>query len=162
MEPPKVPPGFSLESGIRRDAEGRWFHEGEPVINEGVARAFDAWVDRHEDGRYMLRNSVNWAYIELEGAPIFVRGVTIDDEGLTLTLSNGRDERLVPETLRQDEAGNLYCDVAEGRLVARLTRKATLQLEPLVDEDESGIFLRIAGDRVRPAVVEDPLEAAAV
>lgn len=153
-----MPPGFSLESGVRRDAAGRWFHEGEPVVNEGVARAFDRWIDRHEDGRYILRNSVNWAYFELEGPPLFVRGITITEGGILLALSNGLEEQLVPDTLRQDAAGNLYCDAAEGRLVAQLLRKATLQLEPLVDEDEQGIFLHIGGRRIRPPEVEDPLE----
>jgi len=127
------------------------------VQNEAVARAFDAWIDRHEDGRYVLRNSVNWAYIELEGAPLFVRSVTITDAGILLLLSDGAEVSLDASTLRQDSGGNLYCDA---RLAARFTRKATLQLEPLVEEDDEGVYLAIAGERVRPPVVEDPLAAA--
>lgn len=128
------------------------------MINEGVARAFDAWIDRHEeDGRYILRNSVNWAYVEIEGAPLFVRSITIEPDGLRGALSNGKEERLAADTLRQDVAGNLYCDAAGGRLTAQLTRKATLQLEPIVAEDEAGIYLAIGGERVRPPVVASPL-----
>lgn len=156
METPRVPPGFSLESGIRRDAEGRWFHDGAPVENEAVARAFDAWIDRNdEDGRYVLENSVNWAYIELEGAPFFVRSADPGPDGVTLLLSDGTEEQLDLETVRQDAAGNLYCTVKAGRLAARFTRKATLQLEPLVAEDEAGVLLRVGGKAVHPPVVED-------
>lgn len=155
MEDPRLPPGFSRETTIRRDAQGRWFHEGAPVENPAVARAFDAWVARAEDGRYILENDINWAYVEIEGAPVFVTGVDIDVAGVTLHLSDGRQEPLAPATLRQDEDGRLYCDVRGGQLWAAFSRKATLQLEPLVQEDEAGIYLELGVARVRPPVQDD-------
>ena len=156
MAEPSLPPGRSRETTIRRDAEGRWFHEGERVDNEAVARAFDRWVDRAEDGRLILHNDVNWAYVHIEGPPVFVTSAHPGVGEVTLYLSDGRTEPLAPRSLRQDAEGRLYCDVRGGRLWAGFSRKATLQLEPLIGEDAQGVFLEIGGERVRPPVVADP------
>lgn len=155
-----LPPGFSRETTIRRDATGRWFHEGEPVTNRSVARAFDRWVDRAEDGRYILRNEVNWAYIELEGAPLFVRRIRVEGERASVELSDGRTELLDPDTLRQGPDGRLYCDAREGRLTAELRREAVFDLADRVGEDAEGIFIELEGQRHRPPTVSDPLRGA--
>jgi hypothetical protein len=157
MSMPPIPPGLGAESTIRRDAAGRWFHEGEPVENEAVARAFDRWVDRAEDGRYVLRNEVSWAYVEIEGAPVTVLDAAPSAEGLSLALSDGRVEALDPSTFVVDPAGRLYCRVRGGRLVAAFGRAATLRLMPLVEEDAGGLHLAVAGRALRPAPVDDPL-----
>ena len=159
VDAPRIPPGFTVESGVHRDAQGRWFHEGQPVENPAVARAFDRWIDRADDGRYILRNSVNWAYAEIEGAPFFVRSVDVTAQGMNLHLSDESIVALAAETLRQDEGGKLFCDVRDGRFVAQFTRKATLQFEPLLGEDEQGLFVELGDQRVRPPVVAQPLLA---
>lgn len=157
MDAPRIPPGFSVESGVSRDAEGRWFHEGAPVENAAVARAFDRWIDRAEDGRYILRNSVNWAYAEIEGAPFFVRGLLVGADSVRLFLSDDTEPRLELFTLRQDAEGYLYCDVRDGAFVAKFSRKATLQLESLLGEDAEGLFVQVGAERVHPKPVDDPL-----
>ncbi|MCK6549695.1 DUF1285 domain-containing protein [Myxococcota bacterium] len=151
-------PQLSHDSTIRRDAAGRWFHDGELVENDAVARAFDRWIARGPDGRYRLENTINWVWIELEGAPVFVKSVTVRDGEVWLDLSDDRVERLDPSTLRQDAEGVLYADVRGGTLAAQFTRKAQLMLEPHVAEDEDGVYLAL-GARVRPPVVDDPLSA---
>jgi hypothetical protein len=153
MTSPSLP--LSRETSIRRDARGQWFHEGARVENEAVARAFDRWVGRAEDGRYILQNDVNWAYVEIEGPPVFVLSAVPDGGTLTLQLSDGRVETLAPETLRQDPEGRLYCDVRGGRLWAGFSRRATLELEPLLAEDEAGLYLALGGARVRPPERDD-------
>lgn len=150
--------GFSRETTIRRDAQGRWFHDDQPLEHEGLTRAFDRWIERAEDGRYCLKNDINWAYVTLEGPPYFVRSVAIGPGGqVELALSNDRREPLRPQTLRLGEDGALYCDVGDGTLPARFDRHATSQLEALIGEDERGVFVEVAGARVRPQVVSDPL-----
>lgn len=146
---PKLPPGFSRETTIRRDAAGQWFHDGEPVVNEQVARAFDRWIDRADDGRYILRNDVNWAYVEIEGAPFFVRSVDPGAVGVTLFLSDQRTEALDPTTVRAADDGRIFCRVRGGAFEAEFTRKATLQLEPLVEEDDEGVYLNVNGVKAR-------------
>ena len=75
----------------------------------------------------------------------------------SLLLSNDKHERLRPETLRLGEDLALYCDVGDGSMVARFDRFATTQLENVIFEDEQGVYLDLAGRRVRPKVVADPL-----
>ncbi|MEL7369661.1 MAG: hypothetical protein AAFN74_12160 [Myxococcota bacterium] len=154
---PRLPPGRSVESSIRRDRDGRWYHDGQLVDHEGVRRSFDAWIERHENGRYVVKNNVNWAFVEIEGAPVFVRTLRIHPDGLALLLSDGRTERLRSDTLRQDAEGRLYCQVRFDRLTAEFSRRATLELEPIVEETDTGIALRIAGHLVTPPITDRPV-----
>ncbi len=157
MVSPAILQGLSRETTIVRDAEGRWFHDGQALEHFNLERAFDRWISRAEDGRYCLKNEINWAYITLHGAPFFVRSLRIEPgERVVLKLS---DDRLVPlaaRSLRTDASGALYCDVGDG-MTARFERHAAMQLEPLIAEDAQGIYLRLEGERVRPPVVDDPL-----
>jgi uncharacterized protein len=169
MDPAQFLTGMTRETSIRRDAQGRWWFEEDPLEHPNLVRAFDRWVDRAEDGRYCLRNDINWAYFTLEGAPFFVRSVTRDEAGgLSLLLSNDGVERLDPATLRQGPDGALYCDVrrdpppkaAQPPMAAKFERHAMQQLEPFLQQDDEGVYLVIAGEHVRPPVVADPLRVA--
>jgi hypothetical protein len=157
MVSPAILQGWSRETTIVRDAEGRWFHDGQALEHFNLERAFDRWVSRADDGRYCLKNEINWAYITLHGAPFFVRALSIEPtERVQLKLSDDRVVPLVASSLRADTLGALYCDVGDG-MVARFDRHAAQQLEPLIGEDEQGIYVRLDGERVRPPVVDNPL-----
>jgi hypothetical protein len=159
VEPGQFLEGRTRETTIVRDAQGRWFFDGEPLEHPNLTRAFDRWVARADDGRYCLKNDINWAYVKLEGPPFFVRSLQIDaGAGVTLLLSNDARESLRADTLRADAAGALYCDVGDGSMVARFDRHAATQLEALIGEDAGGIYLEMGGERVRPPVVNDPLQ----
>lgn len=164
MDPASYLQGRSRETAIRRDAEGRWFHDREPLLHPNLVRAFDRWVGRAADGRYCLKNDINWAYITLEGAPYFVRALRVEPgERVVLALSDGSEEELDPSTLRQNRDGVLHCDVhggaggAGGTMVARFDRHVAGHLLELLGEDSEGVYLTIAGRIVRPPVVDDPL-----
>jgi hypothetical protein len=158
MDPESFLAGRSRETTIRRDALGRWFHDEQPLDHPNLTRAFDRWLDKAEDGRFCQRNDINWAYVTLEGPPLFVRAVKLEADGrVSLTLSDDRVETLATDSLRQDADGALYCDARNRTLVARFDRHAVEQLEPLLKEDERGVYLALGNERVRPAVVSDPL-----
>lgn len=149
--PADVPAHFTRETTIRRDALGRWFHDGALVENEQVRRAFDRWIDRADDGRWCLKNEVNWAYVEIEGPPLFVVDAEVDGEGAVwLLLSDERRERLDPKTLSMDDEGVLYCRARGGDFEAKFTSAASFALEPLLGEDDEGLFLVVEGDKYRP------------
>ena len=172
IDPALALKGFTRETTLFRDAEGHWFFDGEPLAHANLVRAFDRWIERAPDGRYCVKNDINWAYIRLEGPPFFVRSVTLggttpglrvgassDASGSPqLLLSNDRIEPLRGETLRVGPDGALYCDVGAGDMVARFERHAAMQLEPLIAEDAQGIYVQLAGRRVRPPTVDDPLQ----
>jgi hypothetical protein len=157
MEAAAAPMGWTRETRIRRDPSGRWFDGDTPIDHPSVARAFDRWIERAEDGRYRLRNEVNWAYVQIEGAPIFVRALSVGPTSVSLQLSDGRQEALDPTTLRQGPDGVLYCTVRSGTLPARFDAHAAVQLAPAVDEDEHGLYVALTGLRHRVPVVDDPL-----
>jgi hypothetical protein len=150
-----APPGRTRETDIRRDAARRWWKGAERIDHPNLVRSFDGWVDRAEDGRFCLKNDVNWAYIALEGPAYVVMSVRLHADGVTLRLSGDRTEELVASSLRQDEHGALWCDVREGRCPARFENHATNALAGLLDEDERGVVLRVGGRLCRPALVAD-------
>jgi hypothetical protein len=156
MEPTNFPFGLSRETTIRRTADGKWFHDGDPIDNDKLARAFDRWIERAEDGRWCLKNDINWAYFQLEGAPYFVRSVKLDGERATLLLSNDREVELDFRSLREGPDDALYC-TALGE-AARFESYAAVQLGDLLDEDEQGPYFQQAGERIRPPRKQDPLQ----
>lgn len=158
MDPSSFLQGRTRETTIRRDAEGRWFYDGEPLEHPNLTHAFDCWIARAEDGRYCLKNDINWAYFTLEGPPYFVRKARVDETSgqVMLTLSDDRVLPLDARTLREDERGALYCEAGDG-MVAGFSRHAMQQLEDLLREDEQGVYLALGQERVRPPRVRDPL-----
>lgn len=160
LDPASFLQGRSRETTIRRDAQGRWFHDGDPLEHPNLIRSFDRWLERAEDGRYCLKNDINWAYVTIEGPPLFVRSIRLDaGEGgdAWLVLSNDREERLDPDTLRLGADDALYCDVAGGTMVARFDRHAQAQLDRVLGEDGEGVYLALGGRHVRPPLASDPL-----
>jgi hypothetical protein len=148
--------GRTRETPIRRDAEGRWFHDGDQLEHEKLIRAFDSWIARAEDGRWCLKNDINWAYFKLEGAPYFVRSVRLEGRLAFLTLSDAVEVPLDLHSLREGPDAALYCDGYPG-LAARFDRSAAAQLGELLEEDTVGPYFAEGEERVRPPQVDEPL-----
>ncbi len=157
MDPEQFLQSRTRETEIRRDARGRWFSGDDRIEHPNLARSFDSWVDRAEDGRFCLSNSINWAYVEIEGPAYFVKDVEPDADGIGLVLSGDLRERLDPASLRQGPEGALWCAVREGRCPARFDNHAVSKMSDLISEDEDGVYVLIGGEKVRPPEVDDPL-----
>jgi len=128
-EPPPPAFRFSRESQIRIDADGRFWHGGEPVKHPGLARALARWVGLDaQTGRYVLRNGLDWCFVTVDDAPLVVRSVRALDDGFELELSDEARERLDPATLRIDARGAPYCTVRSGTLPASFSRSAAFAL----------------------------------
>ena len=157
MDPAQFLQGRTRETEIRRDARGRWFDGQDPIEHPNLTRSFDSWVDRAEDGRFCLSNSINWAYVEIEGPAYFVKDVELAADGVGLRLSGDRRERLDPASLRQGPEGALWCVVREGRCPARFDNHAVSKMSDSIGEDEDGVYVLIGGEKVRPPEIGDPL-----
>jgi hypothetical protein len=123
-----APPPFQLtrETKIRIDREGRFWNEESPITHEALSRALASWVDIDpESGRYILKNSVNWAFVTVEDAPLVVRALL---PGPQVVLSDGASEPLDLASLRLDGDDVPYCDVRAGKLPARFSRNAAYAL----------------------------------
>jgi len=157
MDPAQFLQGRTRETEIRRDASGHWFNGEDRIEHPKLVRSFDSWVDRAEDGRFCLSNSINWAYVEIEGPAYFVKDVEINAEGIELRLSGDLYERLDPSSLAQGPEGALWCTVRDGRCPARFDNHAVSKMSGSIGEDDNGVFVRIAGQKVRPPELSDPL-----
>jgi hypothetical protein len=139
-------------SGLRLDREGRWWHEGQRVTHAGLARALHRWLDRLEDGRFVVRlDARRLAYVEVEDAPYAVRRIRVDGRGgrrrVWLLLSDGSEEELDYGSLAVSTADNaLYCRV-KGGLLARFSRPAYYRLAELIEPAGGGFVLRAAAAR---------------
>jgi hypothetical protein len=135
------------QSGIRVDREGRFIHEGAEVTHEGLKRALFRWLDRNDDGRYVLRlDERRFAYLDVDDTPLVARAARVDAGGrIFLALSDGAEEPLDPATLTVDDAGTLRAWVRGGRLEARLASSAVAALGDLILDGAAGPSLRVVG-----------------
>jgi len=134
--------------GLRLHHDGRFSHEGQPILNRKLREHLDRSV-RYlpEEGKYVVTLRHFRAEIEVEEAGFFVREV--DLEAGSIRLSDGSREPLEPDSLRTSELdGALLCTVkralAPGGLVARFIHPAHAELMQAV-EGEDPLKLRIGG-----------------
>lgn len=151
MDEPPFPP-LTRETSIRIDREGRFWHDGEPVLRKELARLLASWIGVDpETGRYKIENRVNWCFVTVEDAPLVVTSAaptTARDgsEALALSLTDGTVELLDPATLRIDADDVPYCDVRGGTLPARFSRQAAFALLDRARQDDQGEWvLSLAG-----------------
>ena len=157
MDPAQFLQGRTRETEIRRDARGRWFNGEDQIEHPNLTRSFDSWVDRAEDGRFCLSNSINWAYVEIEGPAYFVKDVELGRRWDRPAAFRGPPGALDPASLRQGPEGALWCAVREGRCPARFDNHAVSKMSDWIREDEDGVYVLIGGEKVRPPEVDDPL-----
>jgi hypothetical protein len=123
-------PLFTRESRIRIDRDGHFWDAGVRVEHPKLARAFSRWIAVDAaSGRYILKNEIDWCFIEVDDAPLVVRQVVASDgEQLVLRLSDDSEEPLDAATLRLDSDNVPYCTVKAGTLPARFSREAAFTL----------------------------------
>jgi hypothetical protein len=154
VDPQAFTDGRTRETAIRRDGLGRWWNGDDAITHPNLVRAFEGWIDRADDGRYCLKNDINWAYVTLEGPPFFVRAVRVEGGNLRLTLSGGEEELLAEETLVETPDGVLYAQVRGGKFLAQFDRSAVQALASWVGEDAEGPYLAVGDRVVRPRRVD--------
>jgi hypothetical protein len=143
----KPPPLRPFGLVLHRD--GRWSHEGQPILHPRLRAAFDRGVRWLPDERvFVVQLGRFRGQIEVEEAAFFVRAV--DPASGELALSDGSRERLDPATLRPSPRdGALLCRVKAslepGGLLARFERGAQAELLLAAEDTGAGPALRLAG-----------------
>lgn len=133
-------------TGIRLDRHGRFWHEGAEITHAGFRRALLQWLDRLEDGRYILRlDATRYAYLEVDDAPMLVTSARWQDDRVRIVINDGSEEELDYATLTIAADNALYCLVHGGRLEARLTPSAAHTVAEAVEEHDDGFVLCAAG-----------------
>ena len=150
--------GFSRETDIRLDAEGRFWSGSQPIAHPNVVAAFSRWIERTDEQRYVLRNAIHYVYLDVQGAPLHALNVEVEGEGVTLLLQGGVSEPLRAESLREGPDGVLYASGRDGTWPIRLHPSAVLALQPLLTEGDDGdVALALGGERYRIPSVASPL-----
>ena len=146
---------------ISINKEGLWYYNGRQIIHPTVLRLFNDGLSRRDDGMYVLEVDGDRTTVEVEDAPIVVRGVMPvmdqDDDlvGFILALSDDTKEALDPETLNINEKNIPYCMVkreglnAPRGLPARFASKAYYSLAEHIrhDEDDDIYFIETVRKR---------------
>jgi hypothetical protein len=134
-----------VDSGIRLDPSGRFWHDEQIVVNPAIARSWHQSLERAEDGRYLIRFGRDWAFVTVDDAPFTVRRLVADNQGsFRLFLSDESEETLDPRTLARSAEDVLYCRV-KGDHRARFSRQAQADLMDFLQEAAPGRFVLVRG-----------------
>lgn len=141
--PPLRPFGLVLHH------DGRWTHEGQPILNRLIRERFDRSV-RYlpEQGKYVVQIGRFRGEIEVEEAGFFVRDVDLARGGVAL--SDESRDAFDLASLRVSELDGAYLctvkrELVPGGLPARFTHAAQAELLAAVDETEEGPVIRLEG-----------------
>jgi hypothetical protein len=133
--------------------DGRWTHEGAPILNRKLRAAFDRGVRYLPDeGVYVVQLGRFRGQIELEETGFFVTGFDAADG--SVRLSDRSEEPLEVASLRPSpHDGALLCTVKRGLvpdgLPARFFQSAQAELLAAVEDTPAGPALVVAG-RLHP------------
>jgi hypothetical protein len=123
------------QSGIRLDADGRFWHEGAEVTHQGMRAAFWRWLDRNPDGRWVLRlDERRFVYLDVDDVPFVVRSARWEGGRAIVRLSDDSEEELDYPSLHLNANGQPYCTVKQ-RFDARI---ATAAWNTLAEKVEDG------------------------
>jgi hypothetical protein len=143
--PPLRPFGLVLHH------DGRFSHEGEPILNRKLREHFDRSVRYLADEEKFIVGLGHFrGQIEIEEAAFFVRAVDLDTG--EIALSDQSTEALDVSSLTQSTIdGALLCRVKRGLvsdgLLARFMHSAQAELLQAVESEGEGFVLLIAGER---------------
>ena len=138
-------PPLSGELDISIARDGTWYHEGEPILRETLARLFSTILRREADGGYYLVTPVEKWRIQVEDAPFVavLLEVTNKDKEQTLTFTTNLGDRVTAgsvhpiqvEYAKPSGEPSPYV-VVRDQLRALISRTVFLELVELGEERE--------------------------
>lgn len=144
MEPPQQRRHTRENSGIRLDAQGRWWHDGGLIEHPRIIEAFNRGISPAEGGKFRLQFGNDWCFVHVEGAAYRVLAIDLAPEDrLSIRLSDRTAEFLDPSTLRLDPDGVLTCRVKRDTATAKFSREAQFALGSLLEEVEGSLVLKV-------------------
>jgi hypothetical protein len=131
---------------IRITRDGRWIHEGAPIVREALVRLFSTILRRDPDGFYLV-TPVEKLRLQVEDAPFLAVRMDQVKGGLRFVTNvgdsvvAGADHPLRVETDPASGEPAPYVHVRAG-LEARLTRPVFYELAALADERDGELQVR--------------------
>jgi hypothetical protein len=139
--PPLAPFGLVLHH------DGRWSHEGQPLLHARLRAAFDRAVRfLPDEGCFVVQLGRFRGQIEVEEAAFFVREVDLAHG--RVRLSDASSDALDPASLRLSPIDgallcSVKCELAPGGLAARFMPPAHAELLQAVEDTAQGPALRL-------------------
>jgi uncharacterized protein len=133
------------DSGLRLDAQGRWWHDDELIEHPKIIEAFNVGLKPTGDGRYRLDFGKDWCFVAVENAAYQVLTLDVGEGHVMLHLSNRQSAPLEPETLYLGADDVLYCRVFNRQAVVRFSRDAQFALGQLCHEQDGKMVLTLGG-----------------
>ena len=163
MTTPPLPPDV-LERlrriGLRIDATGRLWHQGDEVTHAGLRRALLRWLDVRADGQPIIKlDDVRYAYVDVDDTPLRITAVRWDGDRPIAHVDDDTAAPLDLPTLVVDADDRLRARVRDGRVAARLTSAAQQVLLERADVEGDAHGVRAAG-RFWPLTATPPSGAA--
>ena len=131
------------------DRDGVWRHEGIEITHERTWKMFSRTLDRDDQGKYFLRIGHEFAYVQVEDAPLIVDALRLVDGVVRLTLKDETHEELDPDTLYLTAENVPYCTVRDGKMPAKFSRTAYYELAEFIREEGDGFVLDL-GETTHP------------
>ena len=148
---PTLPFDFRHSVDLRLDADGHWFHDGQPFLHAGLIALFDRGIDVDpESGEPILRVGDKWCFVRCDDTPFIARSLRLRRDAparevaIVLTLNTGAEVVAAPDAFRLGSNGVLYAELGPHRR-ARLSRSAQATLAPVIDQGQDGGFVLVVG-----------------
>ena len=149
MTAPPLPPDVLerlRQIGLRIDAAGRLWHQGDAVTHAGLRRALLRWLDVRADGRPIIKlDDVRYAYVDVDDTPLRITAVRWNGDVPIAYVDDDTAAPLDLAALTLDADGRLRTRVRDGRLAARLTSAAQQVLLERADERDGTYGVVAAG-----------------
>jgi hypothetical protein len=143
--------GLRLER-IVLDAEGQWWHEGEPIAHPRIIELFSRSIERTPGGTFVLHIGPFVYPIEVKDTPYRVRRVIMGEAAslpILVELSDDSEEPLDLHSLRYERGRGFTCEVKKDRggpFRARFSRPAYYALAEHIEE-EGGCYVLALGEQ---------------
>lgn len=145
-------PALSGDIDIEIRADGRWYHEGEPIERQALVKLFSRILRREGDEYFLVTPVEKWR-LRVQEVPFIAVSLEVErareqalrfktncDDEVTLSATH-------PLRLQQTPQGPaLFLAVRDG-LEAKLHRNVYYQLAELAEEGPSGWYVTSAGER---------------
>jgi hypothetical protein len=159
---PELLEALRRDSGLRLDAEGRFFFHERPVENQRVQALFHRHLAVKSDGDVTLMVGEQWAYVVCETVAHFVDAMRWRDGLLELRFRHEADAVTGEPWLGFDPRGRCYVWLDPSGPPAVLVRSAHQALASLLEDRDGQMVLPLpSGPRVVRTLSQTPGPAAA-
>jgi len=128
---------------IRIDKDGKWFYDGNEIVNPTVLHAFWNALEMDDQKRYRIVLGTEVCYLEVEDTPFVISTIRDDGKnGIYLILNTTQEFKLDPAKIHIGKKNVMYTTLPDG-IKVRFSRPAYYQLALLMKEDDSGNIVLI-------------------